>query len=68
MLNLNALGIHHISVCVEALLTNISNADFINYILYRISNYRTEQNQNQEMWTRLTVPPLKRAKRKRQSP
>ena len=42
MLNLNALGIHHISVCVEALLTNISNADFINYILYRISNYRTE--------------------------
>ena len=42
MLNLNALGIHHISVCVEALLTNISNADFINYILYRISNYRTK--------------------------
>ena len=42
MLNPKAIGIHHISVCIEALLMNISNADFINYIPYRISNYRTE--------------------------
>ena len=66
MLNLNALGIPHISVCVEALLTNISMRILSN--TYCIASATIGQNQNQEMWTRLTVPPLKRAKRKRQSP